>query len=108
MEDDLAVAGLAEHTVEDDEVVVGVDVEGGAEAVKEADGSELAVRGCSGAPAPEGGADHPYEDLEYGAGDAHVVVEIGTQALQDGEHPLGLFQEGCSRRSTARRPGTTG
>jgi len=25
---DLAVAGLAEHTVEDDEVVVGVDVEG--------------------------------------------------------------------------------
>lgn len=33
---DLAVVGLAEDAVEDDEVVVRVDVEGGAEAMKEA------------------------------------------------------------------------
>ena len=38
---DLAAAGLAEQAVEHDEVVVRVDVEGRAEAMKEADGSEL-------------------------------------------------------------------
>jgi hypothetical protein len=37
----LAAAGLAEHAVEHDEVVVRVDVEGRAESMKEADGSEL-------------------------------------------------------------------
>ncbi len=50
---DLAVVGLAEDAVEDDEVVVGVDVEGRAEAMKEADGSELGVRRRSRARAPE-------------------------------------------------------
>ena len=33
--------GLGEHAVEDDEVEVGMDVEGGAEPMEEADGSEL-------------------------------------------------------------------
>jgi len=53
VERDLAVAGLAEDTVEHDEVVVGVHVEGGAEPVEEADGSELGISGCW-ARAPEG------------------------------------------------------
>jgi hypothetical protein len=34
---DLAAVVLAKHAVEDDEVVVRMDVEGGAEAMKEAD-----------------------------------------------------------------------
>ena len=41
---DLAVAGLAEYAVEHDDVVMRVDVEIRAEAMKEADGSELGVR----------------------------------------------------------------
>jgi hypothetical protein len=44
----LAVAGLCEHAIEHDEVVVGVDVEGRAEAVEEAYGSELASDGVPG------------------------------------------------------------
>jgi len=50
---DLVVVGLAEDVIEDDEVVVGVDVEGGAEAMKEADGSELGARRRCRAGAPE-------------------------------------------------------
>jgi hypothetical protein len=50
---DLAVAGLAENAVEHDEVVMRVDIEGGAEAMKEADGSELGARRRSWAGATE-------------------------------------------------------
>ena len=50
----LAAAGLAEHAVEHDEVAVRVDVEGRAEPMEEADGSELGVgsrlRGAAGRP----------------------------------------------------------
>ena len=56
--------------------------------MKEADGSELGVRRCSRARAPERGANRAQQDLEHGAGDAHVVVEVRTQALGDREHPL--------------------
>jgi hypothetical protein len=49
---DLAVVGLAEDAVEHDEVVTRVDVEGGAERMKEADGSELCARWNSWAGAP--------------------------------------------------------
>jgi hypothetical protein len=41
---DLAAVVLAEDAIEDDEVVMGVDVERRAEAMKEADGSDLGVR----------------------------------------------------------------
>ncbi len=50
---DLTVVGLAEDAIEDDEVVVGVDVERRAEAMKEADGSELGVGWRSRARAPK-------------------------------------------------------
>ena len=85
---DLAVVGLAEDAVEDDEVVMRVDVEGGAEAMKEADGSELGVRRRSWARAPERGTNRAQQDLEYGTGDANVVVKVRTQAFGDREHPL--------------------
>jgi hypothetical protein len=85
---DLAVVGLAEDAVEDDEVVMRVDVEGGAEAMKEADSSELGVRRRSWARAPERGANRTQQDLEHGAGDAHVVMEVRTEALGEREHPL--------------------
>jgi len=45
---------------------------------EEADGSELGVRRRSGARAPERGANRAQQDLEHRAGDAHVVVEVGT------------------------------
>jgi hypothetical protein len=81
---DLAVVGLAEDAVEDDEVVMRVDVEGGAEAMKEADGTELGVGWCFRARAPECGADRPQEDLEYGTGDnrgpyRHAVRERAAE-----------------------------
>jgi hypothetical protein len=110
---DLAVVGLAEHAVEHDEMIVGVDVEGGAEAMKEADGSELGVRRRSWARAPERGANRAQQDLEYGAGDAHVVVKVRTQALGDREHPLPcghVWQHvvGEVRRDLAHAPGVAG
>jgi hypothetical protein len=88
VERDFSVAGLAEHAVEDDEVVVRMDVEGGAEAMKEADGSELGVGWCFRARTAERGPNRAQQDLEYRAGDAHVVVEIRTEALWDRQHPL--------------------
>ena len=50
---DLAVVGVAEDALEHDEVVMWVDVERGAEAMEEADGSELGLGRRSGARAPE-------------------------------------------------------
>ena len=60
---DLAVVGPAEHAVEHDEVVMRVDVEGGAEPMKEADGSELGARRCSWAGAPERRANRAQQRL---------------------------------------------
>ena len=74
VEFDLAAAVLAENAVENDEVVMRVDISGRAEAMKEADGSELGVRRRSWAGAPERRANRAQQDLEYRAGDAHVVV----------------------------------
>ena len=68
----------AKHAVEHDEVVVRVDVEGRAEAMKEADGSDLGFGRRSWARAAQGGANRAQEDLEHGAGDA---LEVRTQAL---------------------------
>ena len=85
---DFAAAGLAEHAVEDDEVVVRVDVERRAEAMKEADGSELCFGRRSWTRAAQRGVNRAQEDLEHAAGDAHVVVEVRTQALRNGDHPL--------------------
>ena len=56
--------------------------------MKEADGSELGARRRYRARAPERRANRAQEDLEYGTGDAHVVVEVGTQALWHGKNPL--------------------
>jgi len=85
---DLAVVGLAEDAVEDDEVVMGVDVERGAEAMKEAYGSELGVRRRSWAGASELGSNRAEQDLKYSTGDANVPVEVRTQPLGDRKHPL--------------------
>jgi hypothetical protein len=68
---DVAV-GLAEHAVEDDEVVERVDVTGRPEAMKEADGSELGVRRRSAA-------------------------KRGSRALQEGLMPRPLHENGVSR-----------
>jgi hypothetical protein len=75
---DLAVVGLGEDAVEDDEVVMRVDVERGSEALKEADGSELGVGWRFRARAPERRANRAEQDLEYGTGDANVVVQVRT------------------------------
>ena len=48
----------------------------------------VGVRQRSGARAPQRGANRAQDYLEHGTGDAHVVVQIGTQASRNGEHPL--------------------
>jgi len=53
----VTVVASGEDAVEDDQVEVGMGVEGGAEAVQEADGPELGVRGRAGAGVAERGAD---------------------------------------------------
>ena len=66
VERDLAVVGLAEDAVEDDEVVMRVDVEGGAEAMKETEamtgresnGSSATARGR---PSRSSGSRRPTE-----------------------------------------------
>ncbi len=72
------VVASGEDAVEDDQVEVEVRVEGGAEAVQEADGSELGVGGRTGTGATEGRADRAQEDPEDGACDVRVVVQEGT------------------------------
>jgi hypothetical protein len=53
----VTVVASGEDAVEDDQVEVGMGVEGGTEAVQEADGAELGVRGRAGAGVVERGAD---------------------------------------------------
>ncbi len=55
-------------------------------AMEEADGSELGMRRRSEARAPERGTNRAQQDPEHGAGDAHVVGEVGTYALRDSTH----------------------
>jgi hypothetical protein len=55
-----------------------VRVEGGAEAVQEAEGPELCVGGRSGTGVTESRADGAQEDPEDGACDLRVVVQEGT------------------------------
>jgi len=57
IEASFTVVTSGEDAVEDDQVEVGMGVEGGAEAVQEADGRELGVRGRTGAGVADGGAD---------------------------------------------------
>jgi CheY-like chemotaxis protein len=58
--------------------------------MNEADGSELGVRRRSAARRLERRANRAQQDLEYGAGDPHVVAEVGAKTLGDREHPLPL------------------
>jgi hypothetical protein len=82
------ILGPGEDAVEDDEVEVGMQVQRGAEAVQEADGSELRIGGRIGTGATEGGPGGPEEDAEDGACNIRVVMQEGTQALGEGQHPL--------------------
>jgi hypothetical protein len=81
MEADGSVRGLDEDTVEDDEVKVEVGIERRPEAVQEGDRAESGVVGCAGTGGSERRADGAQEDLQDGAGDVRVVVEIGAKAL---------------------------
>jgi len=72
-----------EDAVEDDHVEVEVGIEGRAEAVQEADGSELRVGGRTGTGVAKGGADGAQEDPEDGPGDVRVVMQEGPEALWD-------------------------
>ena len=74
----VAILGSGEDAVEDDHVEVEVRVQGGAEAVQEADGPELGVGGRIETGATEGRADRAQEDPEDGACDVRVVVQEGT------------------------------
>jgi len=84
----VAVVAWGEDAVEDDQMEVEMGIEGGAEAVQEADGSELRVGGRAGTDATQAGADPPQEDLEDGACDVRVVMQEGPEALWDREDPL--------------------
>ena len=57
VEESATVVASREDAVEDDQVEVGMGVEGEAEAVQEADGAKLGVRGRAGAGVAERGAD---------------------------------------------------
>jgi hypothetical protein len=57
VEESATVVASGEDAVADDQVEVGMGVEGGAEAVQEAYGPELGVRGRTGAGVAERGAD---------------------------------------------------
>jgi hypothetical protein len=91
VEDDIIsvpIVDSGEDAVEDDQVEVEMRVERRAEAVQEADSSELGVGGRTGTRATDGGADRAQEDPEDGACDVRVVMQEGTQALGEREDPL--------------------
>jgi hypothetical protein len=56
--------------------------------VEEAHGSELSAARRSGTRASERRPDRAQEDAEHGTRDAHVVVQVRTEALRHREHPL--------------------
>ena len=83
----LEEAGLAKvslHVVasgedaEDDQVEMKVRIQGGAEAVQEADSAELGISGRTGTGATERGADRTQEDPEDRACDVRIVMQEGT------------------------------
>lgn len=81
VEADSVVGDVREDAVEDHEVEVEVGIERRSEAVQEGDGAESGVAGCAGAGGSKRRADGAEEDLQDGAGDVRVVVEVGAQAL---------------------------
>ena len=62
--------------------------------MQEGDGAELGVGGRAGTGGAERRADGAEEDPQDGAGDVRVVVEVGAQALGQGQHPLAHGQVG--------------
>jgi hypothetical protein len=56
--------------------------------VQEGDRPELGVSGRAGTGGPEGRTNGAQEDPQDGACDVRVVVEVGAQALGQGQHPL--------------------
>jgi hypothetical protein len=75
---EVPVVASGEDAVEDDHVEVGMGVEGGAEAVQEADGPELRVGGCTGTGVAKRGPDRTQKDPEDGTRDFRVVMQEGT------------------------------
>jgi hypothetical protein len=55
-----------------------VRIQGGAEAVQEADRAELRFDGRTGTRATERGPDRTQEDPEDGASDVRIVMQEGT------------------------------
>jgi hypothetical protein len=80
--------GFLEESVHDDEVVVVVGIEAGAEAVEKADGPEGGCSWSRGAGLPEGGLEGPEQNVEDSAGGPGPVVKEGSEAFGDGKHQL--------------------
>ena len=83
---DRALGILAEHAVDDTDVEMKVRVEKGAETMKERNSADVGTG--SRARISERGPNGPQEDTQHSAGDRGVVVQEGSEALRNGEHPL--------------------
>ena len=65
-----------------------VSVEKRAETMKERNSAYLGTGTGSRARLSERSANGPQEDAQHSAGDRGVVVQEGSDALRNGEHPL--------------------
>jgi hypothetical protein len=79
---------LLEEPIHDADVVMEVGIEGGAEAMEEADGSEGGCSWSGGTGLPESGLEGPKENVKDDAGGSGPVMEEGPEAFGDGQHPL--------------------
>jgi len=82
------ILDLLEEPVQDAEVEVVVRIEAGAETMRETDRADGGGWWGRGTGLPEGGLEGPKQDVEDGAGGPGPVVEVGAQALGDGQDPL--------------------
>ena len=85
---DRALGILAEHAVDDTDVEVEVSIERRAEAMKKRDRADLGMGTGSRTRMSEHSPNGPQEDAQHSAGDRGVVVQKGSDALRNGEHPL--------------------
>lgn len=91
----LGVEGLQEAVAAEmsqdpgtDRVLMKTRIEGGAEAVEGADGSERGVRWCFGTGLPQGGLESPEQDVEDRRGGLRSMMEEMPKAFGQGEDPL--------------------
>jgi hypothetical protein len=82
------ILDLLEESVHYAQMEMVVRIEAGAEAMEETHGPERSIRRCRGTGLPQRCPEGPEQDMKHGAGSSGPVMEVGAQALGNGQNPL--------------------